>query len=114
MNTVPEDYRWLFSLELTDDETKIDDLQYTYTKRASEHLQDRENLDEYLEELSMKNNPNVIYGKYDAEFDERTRITGNKGGKKFGVAQAPTHCFKTYLRPQTVSENRKKNHGFTT
>ena len=95
MNTVHEDHRWLFSFELTDDETKKDDLQCTYTKRAREHLRDREHLDEYLEELSKKNNPNVIYRKYDAEYDEiRTRITGDKGGRKFGVAQAPTHCLR--------------------
>ena len=37
----------------------------------------------------------MIYRKYDAEYDEiRTRITGDKGGRKFGVAQAPTHCLR--------------------
>ena len=68
-------------------------MQYTCTERAREHLKNRENLDKYLKELSMKNNPNVIFREYSAQYHE-ARITGTKDGKKFGVAQAPTHRFK--------------------
>ena len=90
MTTVPEKWKWLFEFEYSDDQEKCKGKQKRYDRNAQAHREDRINLDKYLEGLSKKNNPKVIYRTYKANF-EKARLTGEKDEKHFAVGYVKDH-----------------------